>query len=96
MNTQEKIIVAGLSLLERDGPAAVTRDAVADTAGVSPALVSHHMGAMPAFRDLLMQVAVDREIVKAVAWGLVAQHPVAHAASVDLKRRAVQSLNVEE
>ena len=92
MNAQEKIIIAGLSLLERDGPSAVTRDLVADIAGVSPALVSHHMGGMPAFRDLLMQTAVDRELVKAVAWGLVAQHPCATQAPDALKRKAIASL----
>lgn len=88
MNTQEKIIVAGLSILERDGPSAVTRDAVADAASVAPASVSHHFGSMEDFRNLLMQVAVDRGLPRAVAWGLVAQHPVALMAPWELRRDA--------
>lgn len=92
MNIREKILVAGLSLLERDGPAGVTREAVAETAGVTPSLVSYHAGTMPEFRDELMKTAVERGLAKAVAWGLVAQHPAAVTAPIDLRRRALETL----
>lgn len=92
MNTQEKIILAGLSLLERDGQAGVTREAVAEVAGVSPASVSHHFGSISEFRSLLMQTAVDRGVIKAVAWGLVAGDPLAMNAPENLRRAAIRSL----
>lgn len=93
MNTREQIIVSGLMLLCEQGLLGVTRNAVAEKAGVSPALVSHYMGTITQFRDLLVQVAIDREVSGAVAHALAAMHPVALAAPQEVKTKAIRHLN---
>lgn len=93
---KQQIVAAALKLAERrdkrGGYKELTRDMIAEAAEVSPGLVSHAVGAMPAVLKAIMREAVATENVVVVAQGLGARDPIALKAPEDLKRRAALHL----
>lgn len=77
----DQLLDAALAVVARDGWAALTRDAVAAAAGVSPGLVSARLGTMDQLRRSVMRRAVTRRVVRVVAEGLARRDP--HAARAD-------------
>lgn len=86
------ILQAAIRLAESDGWLALSRDAVATAAGVSPGLVSWYFLATSLLRDEVMQHAVDTGILSVVAEGILARHAVALAASVSLRAAAFEHM----
>ena len=87
-----RILAAAVDLAAADGYSALTRDGVAKAADVSPGLVIRYFYAMKLLRQAVMQVAVDRELHRILAAGLVEGCPVAHAAPLELKMTALKSI----
>lgn len=89
---EEQLLAAALELARHTGYTRVTREAVADRAKVSPALISARLGTMADFRRKLMRYAVRVACLPVIAQGLAARDPHAAKASPDLKRQALASL----
>ena len=70
---------------QRHGWRALTRDQVAEAAGVSTGLVSARLGTMDALRRSVMRAAVQRRIVPIVAEGLLARDKHAGRADEELR-----------
>lgn len=95
MTTYNKIIEAGLSLLEERGFNGLTRCAVAERAGVCYSLVHYHIGGGDAMLGCLMREAVNRQHLGALAAGLASRHPVALEAPAELKQAAIINLQAK-
>ena len=86
------ILDSALKLAEENHYNDITRDAIADHAGVSVGLVTHYFGTMPKLKRDVMRAAVRIESLPVIAQGLAARDPHALKASSDLKQRALVSL----
>lgn len=72
----------------------ITRDDVAERAGVSNATVSNAFGTMPELKRAVLREAVRRPVLKLVCEGLADHHPIALDAPADVKQRALATLSV--
>lgn len=79
---------AALALAEAHGYRQVTRDQIAARAGVSPALVSLHLGTMESVRRAIIRAAIHAGNARVVAQGLAANDPHAREAPDELKQAA--------
>jgi AcrR family transcriptional regulator len=91
-NRNRAVLEAALELAQERGFAGITRDAVAERAGVAAGSVNNAYGDMNGLRDAVMANAVARELVDIVGAGLAAGHPAARNAPDDLKARALAKL----
>lgn len=82
------ILTAAVSLAETRGYHNITRDDVAQAAGVSAGLVTRYFYAMPELRRRVMEEAVRLQIPAIVAQGIANRCPVAMAAPAPLKLQA--------
>ena len=87
-----RILEAGVALAGERGIQRVTRDEVAERAGVATGSVNNAYGTMGDLRDAIMVEAVQRELIPIVAEGLAMRHPAACAAPQALKDSALRSL----
>jgi AcrR family transcriptional regulator len=87
-----QILDAAIKLAKSKGFGALTRDGIADAAGVSTGLVSNYFGNMDAMKNEVMKVAVRDEILPVIAAGIVAGNRIAKRAPEALRKRAVHSL----
>jgi AcrR family transcriptional regulator len=87
-----QILAAALKLAAREGYARITREAIAGAAGVSPGLVTHHMGTMEQLRRDLMREALRAECLPVIAQGLVARDRHALKAPRELQQKALAAL----
>lgn len=70
----------------------VTREQIAECAGIPPTLITYHCGTMADLRRDIMREAVRVECLPVIAQGLAARDRHALKASEELRRRALQSL----
>jgi len=87
-----EILEVAIALSKTHGYNRVTRDQVADAAGVSMGLVTHRFGTMNQLRRDIMRRAVEGGIVEIIAQGLAMGNPHAEKAPADLKKQAVEYL----
>jgi len=87
------ILEAALQVAQETGWRKMTREDIADAAGVACGLVGQYFGGMEALRSAVMKEAVHRGILPVVAEGLALRHSAALAASPALKRKAANSLS---
>lgn len=90
-----RILEAAVELAKEPGTGGyqwITRDLVAERAGVSVGSVNNAFGRMVELKRAVMREAVSREIVEIVAQGLADGSPIAAAAPPDLKARAARSI----
>lgn len=87
---KDHILNAALELAINVGYKAVTRDTIAEKAGVSPALVSMHFGTMTQLRADLMRRAVKTKNLRVIAQGLANRDKYAMQAAEELKQEAVK------
>lgn len=85
------ILTAALKIAAKDGYQRITREAIANTAGVSEALVTYHLGTMPELRRAVMREAVRAECLPVIAQGLTARDRHALKAPRDLQVKALSS-----
>lgn len=91
-NRRAAILTAAVKLAESNGYQTLTRDDVAQAAGISPALVTRYFYAMPELRRRVMEEAVRREILPVIAQGLAFGCPVAGKAPAWLRAKALTAL----
>lgn len=84
VRTAELLDVA-LRLAAAEGWRTLTRDRVANAAGVSPALVTTRLGTMDALRRSVMRAAVKSRTVAVVAEGLLVGDKQARKADTELR-----------
>lgn len=84
-----QILDEALRCAEACGYANITRQMVADRLKLAPGLVSHYFGTMEDLRRTVMRHAIQRELLRIVAQGVVAKHPVAMRAPKELRTRAL-------
>lgn len=89
-NVTVALLSAALKLAATKGYNRITRDEIAQAAGVSPALVSARLGTMDAMRRSVMRAAIRERVLAVVAQGIVARDKHALAADVELRRQAME------
>lgn len=89
----QTILDAALAVAAEVGLGGMTRQAVADAAGVAPGLVSHYFHTMDNLEDRVIRAAIDRKVLAVLADALAKRHPTAKIASVHLQRQALSSLS---
>lgn len=82
----EQLLDAALALAAASGLRTMTRDALAEAAGVSPGLISARLGTMDAMRRSVMRAAVTQGCIPVVAEGLALRDK--HALRADEALRA--------
>jgi AcrR family transcriptional regulator len=94
---KQVILARAMTLAAKHGYTNITRQQIAEAAGVVEATVSHHFGTMVQFRRALMRAAVDDAgktpaALKVVLQGLADKNTYAAKASDDLKAQAAAVL----
>ena len=87
-----QLLNAATELAVSKGFLALTRESVAEHAGVSVALVSRYFHTMEQLKDYVMHIAVSDGHLGVVAEGLVTQHPLALAAPALVRSAAAAML----
>lgn len=88
-NRRADLLLAAMQIARERGFSHVTRDGVANAAGVSTGLVSYHFTDANGLRDAVVDEAIARANVKLLGEALVAGNRRAMKASPDLKRAAL-------
>ncbi len=89
-----QILAAALKLAMRAGYTRITREAIAAAAGVSPGLVTHHMGTMEQLRRDVMREAIRAKCLPVIAQGVVARDRHALKAPRELQQKAFSALGM--
>jgi AcrR family transcriptional regulator len=89
--TRETLLLnAAIERAKRIGYAKLTRDGIAEEAGVATGLVSYHLGSMKDILHAVMRKAIKDQVVEVVAQGLASGDEQAKKAPPDLRTRAAQ------
>ena len=89
---REQILTAAMTIAERDGFNALTRDGIAEEAGVATGMVNHVFSTMDKLRKAVMRSAVHKELKPIIATGLSSGMLEAREAPEWLKREALETL----
>lgn len=87
-----QIIDHALREAARVGYLNVTREGIAKSAEISPALVTNYLGTMTKLRRSIMRHAVALEHLPVIAQGLASRDAQALKASAELRARAAASI----
>lgn len=90
--TKERLTAVALKLAASSGWRTLTREKIAEKAGVSTGIVSYRFGTMNELRRTVMRAAIAQEVLPVVAEGLALGDRFAKAAPPELRQRAVASL----
>ena len=93
--TRSTILAACIILAERFGYRNITRDAIATAAGVTPSVVTYHLGTMVELRRHVMREAIRVRCLKIIAQGIAGGDKHARKASPELQRAAFDSLMIK-
>ncbi len=89
---RDDLLAASIAIALETGFNSLTRDGIADRAGVSAGQVNHTFNTMVQLRRAVMRAAVSRELLPIVAQGVAMGDKVACNAPEELQQRALQSL----
>lgn len=89
---KQDILAAAVIEARQQGYNNVSREAIAQRATCSPALVSHYFGTMVDLKRAIMSEAIRTRELRIVAQGIVDGHPKAKRAPEDLKLEALKLL----
>lgn len=89
---KDHILSVAIDIARKIGCDKITREEVAERAGVSVALVSRYFGTMVKLRRSVMRAAIKQEIPEIVARGLAIGDPHAKKAPETLKTLAINTL----
>ena len=92
LNMKPEVLAMAVDLAIKQGYRNVTRQQIADRARISVGTVSNYFGTMANLHRAIMSFAVSRHVLSIVAQGLADGNSKAHAASVEVKRAALDSL----
>lgn len=85
----ERIMLAATEIAIQEGYPAVTREGVARTAGVSPALISHYMGSVGELQHRVIARAIADRDPRIVAQAMIRDHPLVRGSFIDDELRRV-------
>lgn len=88
----EHILNVAVKMSIKQGYDKITRDGIANEAGVSMGLVTRYFSSMKQLRRAVMRHAVNNDIPSIVAQGLINNDPHARKASDELKSKAAALL----
>lgn len=88
-NRQQQILTAALKLATTHGYENVTREALADKCGVSPALISHYFTTMALLRRAVVGEAIRVENLTVLLQGIAARDKRACGISDELRARVM-------
>lgn len=89
---KEHILTVAVNLAKTTGYTKITRDGVAEAAGVSFGLVNKYFGTMTQLKGDVMRAAIKQKIPEIVAQGLASCDERARKAPDTLKQEAIQLL----
>jgi AcrR family transcriptional regulator len=92
VDLRKRIMKAACDLSEKEGYTNVRRNDIAALAGVGNGSVNNLVGDMPDLRDEIMRHAVETENLTIIAQGLTIADPIARAADIELKQRALLAM----
>jgi AcrR family transcriptional regulator len=84
----EQVLQAAVELAREIGYQQLTRNKIADFAGVSPALVSHYLGSMVETVDKVIEAAISGKVLEIIAQGLTYQNELIMNAPRELREQA--------
>jgi AcrR family transcriptional regulator len=90
---REGILAAAFALATTGHYQQLTRNQIAEKAGICGPTVLHYFGTMDKLRRAIMRAAIAREFLPVVAQGVVAHDPLARDLPGDLKARAMASVS---
>jgi AcrR family transcriptional regulator len=90
---RELILDAAIQLSIKIGYRSITRDAVADIAGISSALIAKYFPRMTQLKQAVMQTAISREVVEVIIQGLAINDIQALNIDYDLKEKVMKYLS---
>lgn len=93
VDRKQQILTAALGLAADVGYQNITREAIAEAIGVSPALVNLYFVVMAELRVAVMIEAVRVGNLTVIAQGIISNSSIATAADPKLKRKAIAALN---
>jgi len=89
---KEHILGVAVDLAKQQSYNKITRDGVAEKAGVSMGLVTKYFGTMNQLKNDVVRYAIKNEVVEIVAQCVANQHPKAKKLSPELKTKAIEFL----
>lgn len=89
---KEKILLAAIEVSKNTGYKGITREKVAEEAGVSSALVATYFNRMVFLKSAVMEHAVKREIIEIVAQGVAHNDPFTLRLAPALKNKVMEHL----
>ncbi len=89
---RDQILAAAINMSLDVGFNSLTRDGVAERAGVAMGQINHIFSTMTKLRNAVMRSAISRELLPIIATGLALGDKNAHAAPEWLKQKAATSL----
>lgn len=89
---RETIMAAAVELAARDGWRSLTRDGVAQAAGVAVGSVNHEFGTMGALRTAVMQDAIKNRRLDILAQGIADGHEAARNAPSEMREAAIRAV----
>jgi len=92
-NRKKEILEAAIRLSKKIGYSHITRDGVAEKAGVSFALVSFYYGTIEKLKAAVLKEAIGEEIIEIIAQGLVRKDKQTARLPQDLKDKVLQHLS---
>lgn len=87
-----QILDAAIAEAKVEGYQWITRDAIAQRAGVSTGLITRHYTTMVQLKRAVLRAAVAGEILPIIAQGLADKSPHVQAIPDDLKARALDTI----
>lgn len=91
-NRDARILEAAIEAAKVEGYQWITRDRVAEAAGVSPGTVNTAYGTMPDLKRAVLRAAVERGIWEIVAQGLADRHPIIMDAPPEIRSNALAAM----
>ena len=89
---RQHILDAAILLASSGNYTQITRQGIAETAGIAPTLISHHFGTMVQLRRAVMRYAVQNQHLTVIAQGLAARDKQAQKASPAIQSAALATL----
>ena len=89
---RRRLLEAAMAEARVTGFARMTREAVANVAGMSHGCVNHEFGTMAGLREAVMHEAVRESDLAIIAQGLAAGDPIAKTAQPEVRAAAVAYL----
>lgn len=87
------ILNIAITMAKKTGYHKITRDGIAENAGVSMGLVTRYLGTMKQLRRTIMRAAIAQQIPEIIAQGIANGDTQAKKAPDDLKAKAVKLIS---